>query len=320
MAITAGIDEAGYGPLLGPLVVSAVAIEVGEAPADDDLWSRFQVGHAGDGRGSPTGVKVGDSKAMHRGANGLRILEENVMPFLACLDRVPASFREYVEHLAPGAARSLDDYPWYKAQDFPLPCVANRARVMDRATRLRRALDDARARFCGAWVEPVNPRELNAAVAAHGTKSAALAGCAVSLLRSLGQRWPCTDLDVVADKHGGRNRYAPMLALAFQGALVETERESDARSSYIIRDRQRRVRVTFCPRADATVFTVALASMFSKYTRELFMHLFNRYWCYRVPGLRPTAGYVTDARRFLREIEPVLAQAGTDMNLVLRCR
>ena len=38
MAIVAGIDEAGYGPLLGPLVVSVVAFEVPDGLAGVDLW------------------------------------------------------------------------------------------------------------------------------------------------------------------------------------------------------------------------------------------------------------------------------------------
>ena len=42
----------------------------------------------------------------------------------------------------------------------------------------------------------------------------------------------------------------------------------------------------------------ALASMTAKYLRELSMRAFNEFWCARVPGLRPTAGYPGDAPRF----------------------
>jgi hypothetical protein len=48
--------------------------------------------------------------------------------------------------------------------------------------------------------------------------------------------------------------------------------------------------------------TVALASMFSKYLREVFMRHFNVYWHAQVPGIKPTAGYPSDAGRFMKQI------------------
>jgi hypothetical protein len=33
---------------------------------------------------------------------------------------------------------------------------------------------------------------------------------------------------------------------------------------------------------------------------------FNRFFQGHMPELRPTAGYVTDARRYLRDIEPLI--------------
>jgi len=47
---------------------------------------------------------------------------------------------------------------------------------------------------------------------------------------------------------------------------------------------------------------VALASMLAKYIRETCMEMFNIWWAARVPGIRRTAGYPLDARRFREEI------------------
>jgi len=42
--------------------------------------------------------------------------------------------------------------------------------------------------------------------------------------------------------------------------------------------------------------------MASKYLREMAMRAFNQFWCDRVPGLQPTAGYPQDAKRFRADI------------------
>ena len=71
-----------------------------------------------------------------------------------------------------------------------------------------------------------------------------------------------------------------------------------------------RAHVTFQPRADAEHFSVALASMVSKYVREVLMGEFNRFWCEQVPGLKPTAGYPGDSRRFYDAIRPAAERLG----------
>jgi len=63
---------------------------------------------------------------------------------------------------------------------------------------------------------------------------------------------------------------------------------------------------------------VALASMVAKFTRELHMMRFNRYFASLVPDIKPTAGYVQDGRRFLKEIEPILAQNGLNRDVLVR--
>jgi hypothetical protein len=64
----------------------------------------------------------------------------------------------------------------------------------------------------------------------------------------------------------------------------------------------------------------ALASMTAKYHRELAMRAFNDFWLARVPGLRPTAGYPGDSRRFKREIAGVQRALGIEDRVLWRSR
>jgi len=87
-------------------------------------------------------------------------------------------------------------------------------------------------------------------------------------------------------------------------AVQKTESEAQARSPEP--DNPCSIHIQFRPEAEEAHLPVALASMTAKLVRELAMARFNRYWCDRIPGLKPTAGYVQDARRWLVDVEGVL--------------
>src|SRR5262249_34952494 len=111
-----------------------------------------------------------------------------------------------------------------------------------------------------------------------------------------------------------------LLQSAHPTIFVAIEREDRGRSDYRMIAEGRSTRISFRERADGEVFGVALASLFSKYTRELFMSLFNRYWSAQRPDVKPTAGYATDARRFLDEIARDLDRLGIDRGRLVRVR
>jgi hypothetical protein len=60
--------------------------------------------------------------------------------------------------------------------------------------------------------------------------------------------------------------------------------------------------------------------MFCKYLREVCMLQFNRFWAEQVPGIRPTAGYPGDAKRFFDEIQRAMAKLGLSNDQVWRKR
>jgi hypothetical protein len=60
--------------------------------------------------------------------------------------------------------------------------------------------------------------------------------------------------------------------------------------------------------------------MIAKYLREVLMRPFNDFWCTRIPGLRPTAGYPRDSHRFKREIAELQLALGIEDRILWRCR
>jgi hypothetical protein len=165
----------------------------------------------------------------------------------------------------------------------------------------------------------VCPPRFNGLLDEWGSKGAVLAHGMTELLRTnvraIGGEEP---LHFFIDKHGGRNTYAAMLQHALPDGMVVALEEGAGRSSYRLLGRSPEVQVTFQPRADSEHFCVALASMASKYLRELLMLEFNRFWQTHIPDLKPTAGYPGDAGRYLASIRPALEKLGLPESAVWR--
>jgi ribonuclease HII len=117
-------------------------------------------------------------------------------------------------------------------------------------------------------------------------------------------------------------RYGALLDATIPLARTHIVAEESVRSEYLVEEHQgpRWMRVVFQERAECVSFPVALASCLAKYARETWMEGFNAYFASLQSGLLPTAGYVTDARRWLEEAGPALALCGLERTALVRER
>ena len=109
---------------------------------------------------------------------------------------------------------------------------------------------------------------------------------------------------IICDRQSGRLDYEDIIAKAFPGEGAALDVRTNHLSRYLLRDGA--IAVNFETQAEDRHLPTALASMAAKLVRELLMARFNRYFAARLPELKPTAGYVQDARRWLRDTEGVL--------------
>jgi hypothetical protein len=309
MAWVIGIDEAGYGPNLGPFVMTAVALRVPDDGAGD-LWQRLAAAVRRDTDAADDRLLVADSKVVYSASRGLRQLERAVLAAsLPDESNGGPPLGQYIEGLYASSHAALRREPWYSGttslpvEGEPAPCAEDRARF---AAACRQA-----GVACGlVRGVVVCPEQFNALTAAAGSKGAVLYHGLAELVRECWRLGGDEPLTFFIDKHGGRNTYAAMLQDAVPEGMILAHHESMARSVYSVAKASRPVRWTFQPRADAEHFSVALASMVSKYVREVLMGEFNRFWQRQVPGLKPTAGYPGDARRFYDAIRPAAERLG----------
>lgn len=305
-SLVIGADEAGYGPNLGPLVVSLTAWEVQGPPESVDFYEPLRGVVERPGVRGPTNgerpLVIGDSKAVYQPSSGLGQLERGVLAALGQLGPVPRTAAGLAERLDPAAAEVMQRLPWHEGADGPVPCEVEWGLIEQDAGRLARGLKEAGLRLAAMASRALFPEAFNARVEELGNKSAALTDVTLSLVfQTLVRLEPASCL-VICDHHGSRQKYAACLSGFLDGGLVSVAEESAERSIYRFAIEGRPVEVRFVVRAEEHL-PVALASMTSKYFREVAMRAFNAWWCERVPGLRPTAGYPVDARRFKDQIK-----------------
>lgn len=308
--ILVGLDEAGYGPNLGPLVIGASVWRVHHAI---DLYetltqvvSRTMV-NSDRFSDSPDRIVIADSKIIHSSQRGLFRLEREVLPIVAVANAIdfPLSQRDLSNGWDPAGVNARRELPWYADGHQEVPLQANLADVHRRSQRFREALATAGIDLLTVHLRSLEPQQFNLQVADHQSKGAVLSLNSLQLLRNLLDQFENEPAIVVCDKHGGRNQYAHFLQDVFELSHVQILHESRASSRYRFQRKSNTVEIEFRTQGEVNLPT-ALASMCAKYQRELAMIGWNQFWCARLPGLRPTAGYPLDARRFFAAIEPHL--------------
>ena len=322
MAIVAGIDEAGLGPVLGPLVVSATVFRLPEEIEPASMWRHLAsaVCRRPTARGGK--VAIGDSKKLYsrQKPNPLWNLERGVLGMLAAAGHSPSSLRALLEYLCPKTVGQMDSYPWYKKRDVPLPVSVDATNLTLAGNALRSDMDRAGISLMAIRSEAVLVGQYNRHVTATNNKAVALFDITSRLLDWIWQSGTGERFRIYVDRHGGRLRYLSSLQRVLAGCSFKILDETDSFSAYRLQGHGNEGEICFMKSGDRLRLPVSLASMTSKYLRELFMGMLNDFWIQKLPGLLPTAGYYTDGRRFYGQIEAKVKSLGIDDGILYRCR
>jgi hypothetical protein len=346
-----GIDEAGYGPNLGPLVIGCVAFRGPSCLRGRDWWSAL----------APTirrwdkaeGLCIDDSKQLLGRRGGWERLTEAVHAFALAAGCPTCELVDLFAHLCVHDLDALRAEHWFEA-------VAGQEEVLPKDVAEARAslVAELAVELVSLQARVAFPAQFNRRLAELGTKADVEIELIRELLTSqLGPRqWvdgsaqvqgassfgadrngrpvssAVTDRNVCptdaapakvvawVDRLGGRRYYRPLVEDIAGDAFVATIEESPSISRYRYEREGREFEIEFVVRGDHRHLPVALASMLAKYLRERTMAGLNRFWTSRVPGLLPTAGYPQDARRFLADIRPRLAEVAVPLDSLWRRR
>jgi ribonuclease HII len=305
-----GTDEAGYGPNLGPLVISATVWRVDDALVDADWYELL-----GDCLSpqrvttAETRAPIADSKALYSAGGSWEQLELGLLAALHVCARPCHSWSTLWQSLAEAQLAQLAAQPWHKNIELTTPVAACSQRIAEFGAAWKQRQMRGDVQLLAIRARPVFPTEFNQRLQGCN-KSTLLSQVTLQLAAELVAEHCAGERVLIhGDKHGGRNAYAALLADTFPNAFFTVVSEGRAESRYRTAGSGPQMEARFVAKGERFV-PAALASMACKYLRELSMQAFNTFWQAHVPHLKPTAGYPEDAQRFQRDIAAAQRKLG----------
>lgn len=264
--IKIGVDEAGYGPLLGPLT-SCAYLTSNEFSFD-----------------------IKDSKKLFQNKK-FKKLETACLEYLPSFDN-SCFFKNRTSYL---------NEPWHRylnsnENDDKLFLENSHSKVILRS---------------------LTPHYFNFKVKQGLNKAEILLGLIEKNLNELMQSIPLEqEVSIFCDRLGGRKMYSKVLET--WGANIHKKEENQTLSSYEVTWFNKKVNISFMVKGDTLKHEIAAASCFAKLFREYSMLEFNQWWNNVLPSIKPTAGYYTDGKRFIKDIELYLKQHNISTELLER--
>lgn len=318
MPVIIGTDEAGYGPNLGPLVITATAWEVPDGLEPEAMWAALnEVVTDSPSRGDKR-LHVSDSKKVYSSGKSIASLERGVLSFTKLAGYDASTVAEL--GTAVRGDEFVDDYNAVLGgivTEQNLPTTVKPDDLATSVSRVAEVLQSANIRLLGINSCIMFAPEFNQRVLEVDSKGIVLSAETLKLVRAAVDANGGESITgwVVCDKHGGRNRYDDVISTAFDDRFVFRLEESGPQSRYRVGE------LEFCFRTKAeAIMPVALASMVAKYVREVVMMQFNKFWQHHLPGLKATKGYPQDAARFWKDIKTKCAELGIEKSDIWRCR
>ncbi len=292
--IVSGIDEAGLGPLLGPYCAGLVTTTYPSGETDPRaLCPAILAERPEDGK-----LAVGDSKKLSS-SKDISFLEETVLAFyLLRQGKIPATADEFIRTVTDDSLSltPLEEEPWNKEiLSLALPLVHPPEEILKKADKLAAEWASAGLELTDFSLKMTVPHGFNRLLDKRKNKASACQEILSPFMRK--GRYPGGKL--IVDRQGGRRYYGEWLLELYPGDLLTARQETSQLSLYQSGESE----IHFQVGADALCFETALASMGAKYLRELYMTGFNSYWQKKYPGLKGTAGYYSDGKRFLKDLE-----------------
>jgi ribonuclease HII len=311
MAILVGIDEAGFGPILGPLVVSSSAFRVPDNLVWANLWEILHNSVGEKRTGLHGRLLIADSKKAFTRSVGLKHLRKTVLAVLSHLGSEPQNLTGVISVLCPDTLENLRKY-------YSLDIENAGAQIG--AAMLKTDFENSGIELLGLQSRILEVAYYNKMIETVKNKAKVLFTAVAELMQLSVDRFKNETIEIIVDRQGGRSHYRRELQLMFEGSQLRVIHEDQERSSYELSGGKNKLRVHFIVGADDKFLPVSLASMVSKYLRELLVAHINEYFRGFNSAVKPTAGYWKDGLRFIADLKTHIPNVKYDANQLIRCR